>query len=125
MRYLLFIKMAEDHPMPPPLALMEAMESYMKESFANGTLLDTGGLYPESQSLQLQVRKGKVTVTDGPFSEAKEVVGGFGIFTVETEEAARAEAQRMVDVHTENWPEWEGSVELRRIAEPDEGPQGA
>ena len=122
MRYMLFIKMAQDHPMPPPPALMEAMELHMKESFASGILIDTGGLYPEAESLQLQVRQGKVTVTDGPFSEAKEVVGGYGIFTAETEEEARAEAQKMVDVHTENWPEWEGSVELRRIGEPDEGP---
>jgi hypothetical protein len=125
MRYLMFIKMAQDHPMPPPQALMDAMDAYMKESYASGKLLDTGGLYPEAQSLQLQVRQGRVTVTDGPFSEAKEIVGGFGLFRAETEEEARAEAHRMADVHTEHWPEWEGSIELRRIAEPDEGPPAA
>ena len=59
MRYMLFIKMAQDHPMPPPPALMGAMELYMKESFASGLLIDTGGLYPEAESLQLQVRQGQ------------------------------------------------------------------
>jgi hypothetical protein len=118
MRYLMFIKMAEDHPMPPPQALMDAMDEHIAKGFASGTLLDTGGLSATADSTQYQVRSGTLTVTDGPFTEAKEVVGGFGLIQVDTEEEAHAAAREMIDLHQRNWPEWEGTLEVRRIFGP-------
>jgi hypothetical protein len=67
------------------------------------------------------MRGGEVTVTDGPFAEAKEVVGGYAVIEVRDMEEAVEQARRMVELH-KLWPGWEGFAEVRRISGPDEGP---
>jgi hypothetical protein len=124
MRYLCFVKMDENLANPPQ-ALMDAMGEHVGESIANGSFLDGGGLYGSKDAVEYRVRGGNVTVTDGPYAEAKEVIGGWAIVTFDSEEEARAEGQKMADLHLEHWPGWEGAIELRRISEPDEGPQGS
>jgi hypothetical protein len=124
MRYLCFVKMDESKANPPQ-ALMDAMGEHVGEGFASGTLLDAGGLYGVADAVEFRVSGGKLSVTDGPYAEAKEVIGGWAIIKVDTEEAARAEGQKMADLHLEHWPTWEGAIELRRIAEPDEAPTGS
>jgi hypothetical protein len=123
MRYLCFVKMAETEA-DPPAALMEAMGQHVGEGFASGMLLDAGGLYGVADAIEYRVSGGTVTVTDGPYAEAKEVIGGWAIIKVDSEEQARAEGQKMADLHVRHWPTWEGAVELRRISEPDEAPEG-
>jgi hypothetical protein len=123
MRYLCFVKMDEAQS-NPPAALMEAMGKHASEGFASGVLVDAGGLYGVADALEFRVAGGALTVTDGPYAEAKEVIGGWAIIRVDSEEQARAEGQTMADLHVEHWPTWEGAVELRRIAEPDEAPEG-
>jgi hypothetical protein len=124
MRYLCFVKMDEAVD-TPPAALMDAMGQHVEKGFADGVLLDAGGLYGKADAVEFRVRGGKLTVTDGPYAEAKEVVGGWAIIKVDSEEQARAEGQTMADLHLTHWPEWEGAIEIRRIAEPDEAPTGA
>jgi hypothetical protein len=123
MRYLCFVKMDESQANPPK-ALMEAMGEHVGEGFASGLLLDAGGLYGAKEAVEYRVRSGQLTVTDGPYAEAKEVIGGWAIIKVDSEEEARAEGQKMADLHQTHWPEWEGAIEIRRIAEPDEAPTG-
>ncbi len=124
MRYLCFVKMDESLADPPP-AIIDAMGEHMSEGIANGSFLDGGGLYAAKEALEYRVRGGSVNVTDGPYAEAKEVIGGWAIVRFETEEEARAEGQAMADLHLEHWPGWEGAIEMRRIAEPDEAPTGS
>ncbi|HEX6875968.1 MAG TPA: YciI family protein [Nocardioidaceae bacterium] len=124
MRYMVFVKMAEDVGEPPP-ALVEAMGKEMGEAFAAGWMLDAGGLYPPAQSTEIRVTAGDITVTDGPYAEAKEVVGGYSVIEVRSPEEAVAAARRVAELHREYWPGWEGSMEVRRIAGPDEGPASA
>ena len=76
-------------------------------------------------SVEFRVRGGNLTVTDGPYAEAKEVIGGWAIVNFDSEEEARAEGQAMADLHLKHWPGWEGAVEIRRIAEPDAAPTGS
>lgn len=121
MRYMVFVKMAEDVGEAPP-ALMETMGREMGEMFAQGSMIDAGGLYPMAESTLIHLRAGDVMVTDGPFAEAKEVVGGYAIIEVRSHEEAVASARRVIEIHRENWPGWEGSVEVRRITPADEGP---
>ena len=121
MRYMVFVKMAEDVGDAPP-ALVEAMGREMAQSFADGSMVDAGGLYPTAQSTEIRLSAGHVTTTDGPFAEAKEVVGGYAIVDARSEEEAVAGARRVIELHQEHWPSWEGSVEVRRISGPDEGP---
>ena len=124
MRYLCFVKM-DEAVANPPQALMQAMGEHVEKSFASGILLDAGGLYGKADAVEFRVRGGNVTVTDGPYAEAKEVIGGWAIIKVDSDEEARAEGQVMADLHVTHWPEWEGAIEIRRISEPDEAPTGS
>jgi len=63
-----------------------------------------------------------VLSTDGPYAEAKEVAGGYAILETRSHEEAVGNARRMITIHQQNWPGWEGSAEVRRISAPDEGP---
>ena len=121
MRYLVFVKMAEDVGDAPP-ALQEAMGKAMSEAFAAGSMIDAGGLYPTAQSTEIRVANGAVSQTDGPYAEAKEVVGGYAILEARSQEEAVEGARRVAQLHVDFWPGWEGSVEVRRISGPDEGP---
>ncbi len=121
MRYMVFVKMKDDVG-EPPAALVEAMGSEMSEAFANGSMIDAGGLYGADGSAEIRLSGGTITTTDGPFAEAKEVVGGYSIIEARSHEEAVAGARRVLELHQEHCPSWEGSVEVRRIAGPEEGP---
>lgn len=94
----------------------------MAEAFADGSMVDAGGLWGTKDSTEIRLSGGAITTTDGPFAEAKEVVGGFAIVDARSEEEAVAGARRVIELHLEHWPGWEGSVEVRRIGGTEEGP---
>ena len=124
MRYLCFVKMDENLANPPQ-AIMDAMGEHVGEAIANGSFVDGGGLYGAKEAVEYRVRGGSVTVTDGPYAEAKEVIGGWAIVHFDTEDEARAEGQKMADLHLQHWPGWEGAIEMRRISEAEEAPSGS
>lgn len=101
---------------PPPQALMDAIGKLGEKSFRDGTLLDTGGLCSNADAVRVAVRGGKLVVTDGPFAETKDLVGGYAIFELPSKEAAVDAAREFMDVHREHWPGWEGETEVREIA---------
>jgi hypothetical protein len=121
MRYMVFVKMAEDVG-DPPAELVEVMGREMGQAFADGSMIDAGGLYPTDQSTEIRLSGGTITRIDGPYAEAKEVVGGYSIIEARSQEEAIAGARRVAEIHLAHWPGWEGSVEVRRIAGPEEGP---
>ena len=98
MPYLSIVKSPEGKQ--PPQALMDAMDKFVAESLKNGSVLQTGGLGPSSKGIRLRVTKGKVTVTDGPFTEAKEVLGGYAVLAAETREEALRNARLFMELHT-------------------------
>jgi hypothetical protein len=104
----------------PPAALSEAMGKEMARGFADGTLVQLGGLYATSCRTEFRVRAGEVTSTDGPFTEAKEAIGGFAIIDVRDHAEAVENARVMAELHQQHWPGWEGSVEIRRITGAEE-----
>lgn len=110
MRYLTMIKNTPDAGPPPP-ALMEAIGLMTADGIRDGYLLDTGGLAPDG--VVIHVRSGKVDVTDGPFAEAKEVVGGFSMIDVRSPEEATELGVQMMQAHADHWPGWEGELEIR------------
>ena len=123
MRYLTFIR----HPEPqrdvqPPAALMEAMDTFIQKSLADGTLVDTGGLLPSKDGVRVRLSGGKITVTDGPFTESKEVIGGWAIFEVPSKAEAIRVATEFMELHRIHWPEFEGESEVRPMFAPGEGP---
>jgi hypothetical protein len=118
---MVFVKMVEDSG-DPPQELVDVMGAEMTKLFAAGSMLDAGGLYGTKDSTEIRLTAGEVTVTDGPYSEAKEVVGGWAIIEARSHEEAVEGAHRLIQIHKDYWPGWEGSVEVRRISGPDEGP---
>lgn len=124
MRFLVTVKMPEDVG-EAPAALQEAMGRGMQEMFASGEMVDAGGLFPLALSTEIRVAGGRLTVTDGPYAEAKEVAGGYAILRVDSPEQALARAREVAELHQNFWPGWAGSIEVRRIAEPAEAPPAA
>ena len=123
MRYMSMVKMAEDIG-PAPQELFEAMGRDMAAAFADGSVLDAGGLCGMKEAVEITLRDGTVTTVDGPYTEAKEVAGGYAIIDVRSHDEAVEAARRVIELHKQHWPGWEGSVELRRISDP-EMPPGA
>jgi hypothetical protein len=123
MKYLTFIRHSESYRQsPPPAALMQAMGEFVEQSLKDGTLLDAGGLLPSKDGARIRLSKGKITVTDGPFTETKEVIGGWAILQTASRSEAMRIATEFMELHRKHWPEFEGESELRPMFGPGEGP---
>ena len=115
-RYLMFIKHSPDlRAEDVPQSLQEAMGTFVAENVKNGLLIDTKGLRPETEGSQVRLARGKLTVTDGPFTESKEVIGGYALVEATSRQQAVDLAKRFMDLHLRHWPEFEGACELRAI----------
>lgn len=114
MRYLSIIKSGE-HQGPAPQALQDAMGRLIDESLKNGSLVQTGGLGASASGFRVRRAGGKLTVTDGPFSEAKEVIGGYAVLEWASREQAVESTLAFMRLHAEHWPAWEGECEVRPI----------
>jgi hypothetical protein len=79
-------------------------------------MLDNGGLMPISTGAQVRIVDGKLSVIDGPFVEAKEVIGGYAIFELPGKEEALVSAKEFMQLHKDLMPGWEGTCELRAFA---------
>ena len=116
MRFMGFVKMEEGIGAPPQ-ALIDAMDKFIAESVANGQFLDGGGLYGTEDSVNFLIRKGETSRVDGPYAEAKEVIGGYSVLEFASKEDAVENARRMADLHAEHWPEVDVTVTLRQISD--------
>jgi hypothetical protein len=117
MRFMYIVK----HPGPstdPTPELMTAMHKLAEREIKAGRMLDSGGLMPVETGAQVRVAGGKLSVIDGPFVEAKEVVGGYAIFELRDKEEAVAMAVEFMQLHKDHMPGWEGTCELRAFAGP-------
>jgi len=113
MKYLTFIRHSESYrESPPPPALMEAMGKFVEKSLKKGSLVDTGGLLPSKDGVRVRLANGKITVTDGPFSESKEVIGGWAIVKADSKAEAIQIATEFMELHRKNWPGFEGESEV-------------
>jgi len=114
MKFLMMIKHAEQaEPFQPPQSLMDAMGEFVTEGFTRGWLKETSGLKPTSRGRRIRSKGGKLTVTDGPFTEAKEIIGGFAIVETATHEEAMDVANRFMELHCTHIPDFECESELR------------
>jgi hypothetical protein len=123
MRFMMIVKADKNYEAgaPPPPELMAAVGKLSEEMIQAGVLLETGGLLPTSKGALINVKKGKLTVTDGPFSEAKEVIGGYAILQCKSKEEAIERARRFMQLHADVLgPAYEGELEIRQM--PDAPP---
>ena len=126
MRFMMMVKHPEGkNSGPPPKALMDAMDHIIQEAAKNGTMVITGGLAPTAQSHRVRLSGGKISVIDGPFTETKEVVGGFAIMDFKSKEEALEAAKDFMDLHRQHWPGWEGESEVRQMFGPEDFPPKA
>ncbi len=80
MRFLMYTLGDESVPIPPPTPeLMTEMGAFVEEATKAGVLLATGGVAPTAMGARVSLRNGEFTVTDGPFAEAKELIGGWAL----------------------------------------------
>ena len=95
MKYLTFVRHPESYrDSSPPPALMEAMGRFVEKSLRDGTLVDTGGLLPSKDGVRVRLSGGQINVTDGPFAETKEQLGGYYLIDVLDLDAALSWAKR-------------------------------
>ncbi len=120
-RYMMIVKTAEHFGFPPK-PLMDAIGKLSEESAKAGTMVGSGGLTNTAQGARVCVSKGQVSVTDGPFSEAKEIIGGYAIFELPSKEEAIKNAVQFMELHKQHWPGWEGETEVRQMYGPDDFP---
>jgi hypothetical protein len=114
MRFMFLVKSREAMGPPPP-ALMEAITKSAEEATRAGELITTGGLALPAASTRVAVRDGKLITSDGPFTETKDVVGGFAIFELKSREEALERVTAFMDLHRKFWPGWQGETEIREI----------
>lgn len=125
MKYLSFIRHPESYrAAPPPAGFMEAMGKYVEQSFKDGTVVDTGGLLPSKDGALVRLRRGEITVTDGPFSESKEIIGGWAILNASSKADAIRLATEFLELHRKHWPGFEGECEVRPMFDPGMGKKG-
>lgn len=122
MRYMIIVSGSENLAAsgPPPAALIEAIDKLSEEATRKGTLVSFGGLQPTSSGARMRVTNGKIITTDGPFTESKEVLGGFSIINVASKEEALEEARNFMELHRVHWPKWEGEIEIRLMYEAED-----
>jgi hypothetical protein len=119
MRFMMLVKSAENSG-PPPKQLMEAIWKSGEEAAKAGQMIESGGLKPTAVSARVQLRNGKVTTIDGPFAEAKEIIGGFAIFEFKSMREAIESAEDFMELHRKYWPGRQGETEVRPMFGKDE-----
>ena len=117
MRYMMLLRLdpAKVPDGGPSEELMTEMGELLEEMTKAGVLLDTGGLRPAGEGAVIRQAAGRQTVLDGPFAEAKEVIGGYAVFQAKSGEEAAQWASRFLAIHGD---EWEITAEIRQVEEP-------
>jgi hypothetical protein len=116
MRFMYIVTSA--HSGPPTPELLEAMHKLADREIKAGRMLDNGGLMPLATGARVRIKEGQLSVLDGPFVEAKEVIGGYAIFELPGKEEAVAMATEFMQLHKDLMPGWEGTCEVRSFATP-------
>jgi hypothetical protein len=118
MRYLVLLQAAQPSTPPPP-DLMEAIAKLGAEATNAGVLLDTAGLAPSAAGARLDLSGGSLNVTDGPFTEAKEMIS-YALYDVRSKEEVVEWTSRFLRLHRDMWPEWEGEAKVLRVFGPED-----
>ncbi len=121
MKFMMIVKHEEGQGFPPK-ELMEAIGKLAEEGAKNNTMLGNGGLLPTASGASVRLAGGKISVKDGPFTEAKEIIGGYAQFELKSKEEAVQSAVKFMELHKKYWPGWEGETEVRQMMEPGDFP---
>ena len=123
MKYLTFMRCSESfNAGAAPPAFMQAMGKFAEQSMKDGVLVDTAGLHPSSDASILRLERGEISVTDGPFTETKEIIGGYAIIQAKDKADVMRVAREFMELHRKHWPGFEGECEVRQLFDPSEAP---
>ena len=118
MRYISMIRIQENTGQVPSEQLMADMGKLIDELTRSGQLISTAGLRPTAEGVRVRLRRGDLFVTDGPFTESKEVIGGYAILEAPSKEEAIELTKRFLKVHG---TEWDIECEVRQLDGPEFG----
>ena len=116
MRYLSMIRINENTGQVPSERLMQDMGKLIDEMTRDGTLVSTAGLRPTKEGVRVRWNRGKLSTSDGPFTETKEVIGGYAVLEAKSMAHAVELTQRFLAVHGD---EWDLQCELRQFDGPE------
>src|SRR5512141_3207996 len=102
MKFMTIVKTRETDAQPSP-ELIDRINKLAEDAVKQGTFVGMGGLGPTAQGARARLSNGKITVTDGPFTEAKEIIGGFAIFNVKSKKEALDWTRRFLEAHIGLW----------------------
>ena len=113
MRFMMIVKATKDSEagVMPSEELLAAMAAYNEEMAKAGVMLDGCGLHPSSRGARVRVSGDKRTVTDGPFTETKDLIAGFWMIKVNSRQEAIDWARRCPNPH----PGTESEIEIRQV----------
>ena len=118
MRFMMMVKGDKDYEagLPPKPELLGAIGKLTHDMVKAGVLLETGGLLPSAKGARVRASGGKLSVTDGPFAETKELVGGYAIVEAKSRDEAVELGKRFMDVHvTVLGSAYDGECEIRQL----------
>ena len=121
MKFMLIAKADKNSEagLPPDPKLIAAIGQLSADMAKAGVLVDTGGLLPSSAGARIRLAGGKLTVTDGPFAEAKELIAGYAIVQAKSKEEAIELAKRFWKIHADVLgPSYVGEGEIRQLFDP-------
>jgi hypothetical protein len=114
------IRIDEKRGQAPSEELMHDMGNLIEEMTRSGALVSTAGLRPTSEGVRVRLRDGKLSTTDGPFTEAKEVIGGYAVIEAKSMQEAIELTKRFLKIHGS---EWDIECEVRQLDGPEFGAQ--
>ena len=120
MRFMSMIRVQEKEGQKPSERLMNEMGKLMEELTRDGSLVRTAGLRPTKEGKRMRWNRGALSTTDGPFTETKEVIGGYAVIEAPSMADALALTKRFLEVHGD---EWNLECEVRQIEGPEFGSQ--
>ena len=118
MRFISMIRIEENTGQAPSEQLMSDMGKLMEELTRTGQLISTAGLRPTSEGVRVRWRRGQLSTVDGPFTETKEVIGGYAILEAKSKAEAIELTQRFLRIHG---TDWNIECEVRQLDGPEFG----
>jgi hypothetical protein len=118
MRFMMMVKAGHEYEagLPPRPELVAAIGKLTDDMVKAGVLVQTGGLMPSAKGARVRVSRGNVTVTDGPFAETKELIGGYAIVETPSRDEAIALGRRFMEVHAQIMgSSYDGECEIRQL----------
>jgi hypothetical protein len=121
MKFMMIVKSNAEGAFPPK-ELMDVLNKMSDEETKSGRMLGSGGLKGSKAGARVRLYDEQITVTDGPFAETKEIIGGYAQFEFKSKEEAVQSALNFMELHKKYWPGWQGETEVREMYGPDDFP---